>query len=98
MADDVRVSCATRIKRYDSHAGVHRRLLYIGGIGVSGIPWKLSEASAIAGIESGRWNFFVREGSRVAPIVIASRNGEKYLRTTSDEDSSNNLLSLPECP
>ncbi|WP_414322894.1 DUF3892 domain-containing protein [Xanthomonas campestris] len=31
-------------------------------------------------------------------IVATSRSGRKYLRTTADHDTPDNLLSLPECP
>jgi len=53
---------------------------------------------AIAGIESGRWSFFVSvQGRAVAVIVAVSRWGHKYLKTVADGDDPNNLLSLPEC-
>ncbi|WP_293875992.1 MULTISPECIES: DUF3892 domain-containing protein [unclassified Sphingomonas] len=37
-------------------------------------------------------------GSTVQVIVARSVSGNKYLKTQSDGEQPNNLLSLPECP
>ena len=63
-------------------------------------PVRLSQTDAIAGIESGKWKFYVarpREDS-VWAIVTTSRFGDNYLKTQADGDEPNNLLSPPECP
>lgn len=56
-----------------------------------------SETQVIVWIESKAHSFFVsKEGKQVA-VIIATRDGRKYLKTTSDGIEPNNLLSLPRC-
>lgn len=95
MTDRVRVECINKTPRDDPHD----RIRNIGGANPNGNRWKLTEAEAIAGIESGKWSFYVErpQGDRV-DVIVASRLGVKYLKTTADGDQPNNLLSLPECP
>ena len=76
----------------------HERITHIGGFNDNGTRWKLTQEEAIAGIESGKYEFFVSAGGSTSEVIVASRNGRKYLKTTNDGDEPNNLLSLPECP
>jgi hypothetical protein len=96
MASSVRISCINKSDRYNPH----ERINSVGGQNADGTRWKLSQAEAIAGIEDGRWAFYVERpaGDRVQVIVAVSAFGNKYLKTTADGDQPNNLLSLPECP
>ena len=90
------VLCINKSDRSDPH----ERITHIGGINSGdGIRWKLTQESAIEGIESGKWSFYVSvNGNTVNVIVSVSRYGNKYLKTESDGEHPNNLLSLPECP
>jgi len=95
MTDNVEVKCINKSNRFDPH----ERIINIGGVNPDGTHWKLSQADAIAGIESGKWSLYVARGLHVVRVVVAtSRFGYKYLKTEADGEQPDNLLSLPECP
>jgi len=68
----------------------------IGGDDAWGGKWGLTVAEAVAHIETGTWAFFVEKpaGDRVE-VMIAQRDGRKYVKTVTDGDEPNNLLALP---
>lgn len=90
-----RIRCVNKSDRYNPH----ERITHVGGVNLDGSRWKLTQPNAIAGVESGKYAFFVEvDGDRVNVVVRVSRFGNKYLTTEADGDMPNNLLSLPECP
>ena len=94
MADLIQIQCIHKSDRQNPHD----RILSIGGFH-SGQRWKLTQEQAIAGIDSGKWSFFVSVAGRTVAVVVAvSRFGNRYLKTEADGEQPNNLLSLPECP
>jgi len=85
----LRVKCIT--KRGD-HYNPHERIQAIGGDG-----WYHSEDQAITYIERGVHSYYVSVGGRTVPVIVAVHNGRKYLKTSADGYSPDNLLALPEC-
>lgn len=95
MATSVEISCIRKSDRTNPH----ERITHVGGLNENHTRWKLTQSEAIAGIETGKWRFFVRKaGQQVAVVVAVSRYGNKYLKTVADGEQPNNLLSLPQCP
>jgi len=88
------INCINKTDRFNPHDRIHS----VGGID-NGKRWNLSQEEAIAGIESGKWQFFVHVGGESVWVIVAvSRYGNKYLKTQNDGEQPDNLLSLLECP
>lgn len=95
MASVHRITCINKQPRQDPYNAI----THVGGVNHDNTRWKLTQPNAIAGIENGKWEFYVEVNrDRVRVIVAISRAGNKYLKTENDGDEPNNLLSLPECP
>ncbi len=94
MASRHEIKCVNKTDRFNPH----ERIKAIGGVNPNGSPWKIAQEHAIASIEQGVHQFYVRVGYQEVDVVVAvSRFGNKYLKTTADGDEPNNLLSLYEC-
>lgn len=93
MTQTAQIQCINKTDRYSAHD----RISHVGGSNPN--RWKLTQYQAISAIESGTWAFYVTAGGRTAQVIVArSVSGNKYLKTQSDGEQPNNLLSLPECP
>jgi hypothetical protein len=94
MAGPFQIKCINKVDRLNPY----ERITHVGGFGTS--HWKLTSAEVIRRIESGSESYYVSrpQGDTVWVRVAVSRFGNKYLKTETDGDEPNNLLSLPECP
>ena len=88
------IKCINKSNRFNPH----ERIEFIGGLNSNGTRWRITQAMAIEGIESGKWGFYVRLNNILVDVIISTHNGNKYLKTKNDGLEINNLLSLPECP
>lgn len=89
----VEIDCIKKNPRQDpSHA-----IQEVGGPKPGGGRWRLPLNEAVAGVESGKWQFYVSQGGRTIDVVVATRLGHKYLKTIADGERPDNLLSLKEC-
>ena len=97
MTENVQVSCIRKRDRQNPH----ERIEGLGGMHASK-RWYMVEEEIISELEkpdiTRRWNFYTSVYGRTAWVMVAVHNGRKYLRTTADTTTQNNLLSLPECP
>lgn len=89
----VQVSCINKRQ----HHNPHERIINLGGMH-NGNRWHLPEDSVIRDIESGNNRYYVSVNGRTVDVVVAMHEGRKYLKTTADGYSPDNLLSLNECP
>lgn len=94
MAMRIQIKCINKTNRSDPHDRIHS----VGGTNADGNRWNLSQKDAIAGIETGKWAFYVNRGGYEANVIVATHNGNKYLKTENDGVQPDNLLALPECP
>lgn len=86
------------VKRTDDGAP-HDRITHIGGLNDNYTRWQVTQEEAIAGIETGKWAFYVaRAGHTVDVIVATTRFGAKYLTTAADGARPDPLDTLVECP
>ena len=99
MAQHLRIRCAVKTDRPSAHERIHS----VGGAKPDGSHWTLTQDKAISCIEDGTYVFYIERpaGHRIDVIVAVSADGKslnKYLKTITDREQPDKLLSLPTCP
>jgi len=94
MAKSARIRCINKTDRLNPHD----RIRNVGGVNQDGGRWKQSQQQTIEEIESGEWEFYVSAAGRTVNVIVATHNGNKYIKTEADGIHPDNLLALPECP
>lgn len=92
MAERRQISCINKNNRDSAYERIQR----VGGTH-NGLKWRFTVSEAIRYIERGTYSFYTSVGGHVRNVIVATRNGVKYLKTEADYDTPDNLLSLPEC-
>lgn len=91
MAGTYQVTC-----HKPDNADKDRRLQGVGGPGGGG--WYRGVDQMIALIDGGDKFWTVDQAKNSVWLIVSSRNGRKYIKTTSDGLEPNNFLALPHCP
>jgi len=96
MARHLHIRCTLKTDRTSAHG----RVRAIGGISPDGSHWTLTQDQAIAQIEDGTSVFYIEtaRGQRTDIVVAMDVHTDKYLKTVSDRERPEKLLSLPNCP
>jgi hypothetical protein len=84
----LQITCINKTDRFNPH----ERIQNVGGPG-----FKFSQPDAIRCIEQGIHSFYVSAGGHTVNVVVATHNGNKYIKTQADGVQPDNLLRLPEC-
>ena len=93
MTQSAQIKCINKQPRLDPY----NRITHVGGYVTS--QWKITIDDAIRKIEQREWDFYtVSPLGHRRDVIVAVRLGRKYLKTVADQDTPDNLLSLPECP
>jgi hypothetical protein len=93
MATRVQISCINKADRQNPH----ERIQNIGGVRADGVHWKRSQQQAVIDIESGTYAYYVSAAGRTVDVIVATHNGNKYIKTTADGVHPDNLLALADC-
>ena len=90
---DFEVTCINKADRNSPY----ERIAFIGGI-VQGQYRVVPLEEAVRQVETRQWRMYIRMDGFDFPLVVAvSTQQHKYLKTITDFNEDNNLLSLPEC-
>jgi histone H3/H4 len=84
----LQITCINKADRQNPH----ERIQNVGGAG-----FKFSQPDAIKCIEQRLHSFYVSVGGNTVNVIIATHNGNKYIKTENDGIQPDNLLKLPEC-
>jgi hypothetical protein len=90
MADSWQITCINKTNGSNTCERIER----VGG--PDGEGWTLRVDEVIAHINKGA-SFWVDIGGHRVDVIVTSHSGRAYIKTRSDADSPDNLLSLPEC-
>jgi len=70
----------------------------IGGTDNSGARWTLSEKEAVQAIKNGQNFYVIGVSGKRTRVVVRKIGSAEFLRTMADNDITNNLSALPNCP
>ena len=83
------VTCVKKHPQQDAHKGI----THLGGKG-----WQMTRWQVTAAMNSGGETFYVQVGGKRARLEIVEDHDEAYVRAVIDDEWTDDLLALPECP
>jgi hypothetical protein len=86
------IQCVNKQPRYNPH----ERIQNVGGTGSSGVRFEITQPACLQEIKNGE-QFVVRQAGRLVRVILATHNGNEYIKTENDGIQPDNLLALPEC-
>jgi hypothetical protein len=84
------------ITKRGGHYNPHERISHVGIATTNGTSVQRQE-QIIPWLETRQHSFYVMRAGKSVGVVVATRNGRKYLKTEADGAEPNNLLALKEC-
>ena len=93
MARPYRTRLVSSVIRAYSHDPLER-VEAIGGVNADHSRWQLSQAAAIAAIEAGTDEFFLKANDQPVKIVVHTHRDQKYLKTEREKTHPDDLLNL----
>jgi len=93
MSQMLQIMCINKSNRLSAH----ERITHVGGYKPK--VWRLTQEEAIWLIKANNVQLYTEVNGVKARVVVATTaHGREYIKTESDGEQPNNLLSLPECP
>jgi len=89
----LRILCTKKLNKRSFESNV----THIGGVNGTGEKWNIAVKEAIAGIDSGTYEFFVMEQFGEIPVKITGTS-ERSLAAIGKTSPHNLLEDLPDCP
>ena len=93
MARPYRRRAVSTASRAYSHDPLER-INSIGGVNSDRTHWRLTQAAAIAAIEAGTDEFFIKVDEQIVKLVVFTSRQEKYLRTEREATHPDDLVKL----
>ncbi|WP_412176217.1 DUF3892 domain-containing protein [Lentibacter sp. XHP0401] len=90
-----RVTCITKADRNSRYDGI---IKLSGTRDDTGARWTLTRKECVDHVNKGTLFYVQASNHKVFLITGTSASGTEYVRTDPDQDTADNLLSLPECP
>jgi hypothetical protein len=72
----------------------HERVEAIGGVNADHTRWQLTQNAAIAAIEAGTDEFFVKTPDLTVRLIVVTHQGQKYLKSEREKTHPDDLLNL----
>ncbi len=87
----------TCITKPGGHHNTHEHITHVGGVRSDGAKFYITRQRCADDIDSRADSYFVRVGQNQATVTTYLKNGVKFIKTTPDSTTKDNLLNLQDC-